>query len=153
MQVRHPMTPWARTVGGILMVNGFTNFLANYSTRKTADDPIREALAILGAAQPKKKLRPMTWAKLAVTLGLAKTLIPPNERDTPRGRERAIGVVMKRNRGCIFHAQSERRRKRYRLRLEGGFRRWPPGKNAHTRYVFTVDNEEEMLAEGEVGAQ
>jgi hypothetical protein len=31
--VRHPMTGWARTIGGILKVNGFTGFLANYASR------------------------------------------------------------------------------------------------------------------------
>ena len=34
---QHPMTPWARTVGGIVRANGFTDFLANYKTRVTPD--------------------------------------------------------------------------------------------------------------------
>src|SRR5262249_11483182 len=29
--VKHPMTPWAQTVGGILKANGFTGFLQNYA--------------------------------------------------------------------------------------------------------------------------
>ncbi len=41
------MTHWARTIGGILKFNGFTDFLANAATRKSAADPICEALAIL----------------------------------------------------------------------------------------------------------
>ena len=45
--VQHPMGPWAATIGGILMVNGFKDFLANYSPRGAAADPIREALGIL----------------------------------------------------------------------------------------------------------
>ena len=45
--IRHPFTDWARTVGGILMVNGFADFLANYSQRRTADDPLRRGLGIL----------------------------------------------------------------------------------------------------------
>lgn len=129
--VKHPMSRWARTIGGILMVNGFTDFLSNYGTRKTADDPIRESLAILGAAKPGKRLRPMQWAKTAVRLGLAKILFSPVERDSAKGQERAIGVVMKRHLDVLFEAASET--KRYRLQLEGGFRRWKRGDPPHTR--------------------
>jgi hypothetical protein len=49
---RHPFTDWARTVGGILKANGFKHFLGNYSLRRTADDPVRKALGLLGAARP-----------------------------------------------------------------------------------------------------
>lgn len=148
--VRHPMTPWARTIGGILKVNGLTDFLANYGTRKSADDPIREALGILGAARPGKKLRPMEWAELAVELGLAKTLFSTNERDTPKGRERAVGVLFQRYPNAVLHAQSETTR--YRLQLEGKFLRWTPGKPPHKRYVFTVLAEEAIPVDGEGGA-
>lgn len=147
--VKHPMTPWAKTIGGILKVNGFSDFLANYGSRKTASDPIREALGILGAAKPGKQLRPREWAKVAVQHGLARTLFSPNERGTEKGRERAIGVILKRHLEIVFEVASER--KRFRLLLEGGFRRWIRGKNPHTRYGFTilvekpvpVDNDEE----------
>ena len=139
--VRHPMSNWARTVGGILKMNGFTDFLANYGTRKSADDPLREALAILGAAQPDKPLRPAAWAKLAVDQGLAKTLFSPNERDTAKGRERNIGVILKRHLQVIFEAQTDSAT--YSLRLEGGFRRWTPGEHPHTRYRFVVLSETE----------
>jgi len=47
----HPMTPWARTIGGILKVSGFADFLGNYRARRMLDDPIREALGILGATR------------------------------------------------------------------------------------------------------
>lgn len=144
--VRHPMSNWAKTIGGILKVNGFTDFLANYGSRKSADDPVREALAILGAAQPGKALRPANWAQLAVTQGLAKTLFSPNERDTPKGRERNIGVILKRHLQVTFDAQTDK--KVYRLRLEGGFRRWIPGKNPHTRYRFEVLSEVEKSEDG-----
>lgn len=143
--VRHPMSNWAKTIGGILNVNGFNDFLANYGSRKSADDPVREALAILGAARPGKELRPAEWAKLAVTQGLSKTLFSPNERDTPKGRERNIGVILKRHLQVTFDAQTDR--KVYRLRLEGGFRRWTPGKNPHTRYRFDVLSETERSEE------
>ena len=93
--VKHSMSPWAKTIGGILKHNGFTDFLGNQQTRKAVDEPLRRALGILGAVKPDKALRPAEWAQLAVQQGLVKTLIPTNERDTDKGRERAIGVLLK----------------------------------------------------------
>lgn len=145
--VKHPMSRWAKTIGGILMVNGFTDFLANYGTRKSADDPVREGLAILGAAKPGEQCRPKEWAKLAVDQGLAKVLFSPVERDSEKGRERGIGTVLKKHLDVVFEAESETTR--YRLRLEGGFRRWVKGKHPHTRYVFTVLHEELIPADEE----
>jgi hypothetical protein len=129
------MTPWAQAIGGILKVNGYTDFLANYGARRIADDPIKDALAILGAAMPDQSLRPGEWAELAVKEGLAKKLFSPNERDTPRGRERAIGVVLSKHRNETFEACSEATR--YRLKLDGGNRRWE-SQSPHKRYVFNV---------------
>jgi hypothetical protein len=137
---KHPMTPWARTIGGILKANGFSDFLGNYATRKVADDPLREGLGILAAAKPGKELRPGEWAVVAVEQGLAKALFPNHERDTEKGRERAIGVLLSRHLEESFEARTEA--KRLRLRLEGGFRRWVKGENPHTRYVFKVVEEE-----------
>lgn len=145
--VRHPMTPWARTVGGILQANGFQGFLANYSVRRVVDDPVRDALAHLGGARPGKALRPKEWAELAVSEGLVKVLISANERDSERGRERAIGVVLKRHLEETFEAATESRH--LRVRLEGGNRRWTPGQNPHVRYVFTVVEEEALPVECE----
>lgn len=147
-EVQHSMKPWARVTGGILKANGFKDFLANNGARKSADDPIREALAILGAAKPGKELRPRDWARQAVTQGLTKTLLPPNERDTDKGRERATGVVLKRHLDETFTAQTET--KTLQLRLEGGLRRWLKGKNPHVRYVFTVLEETERMTDDEV---
>ena len=141
----HPMTAWAQTIGGILKINGYTDFLANYGTRRIADDPIRDALAILGAAKPGEHLPPREWAKLAVKESLVKTLISPNERDTPRGRERAIGVVLSKHLEDTFEALSETTR--YRLKLEGGYRRWERGEKPQKRYVFTVLKEQPIPLE------
>jgi hypothetical protein len=140
--VRHPMTPWARAIGGILKVNGFSDFLGNYHIRKMADDPLHEALGILAAAQPGQELRPHEWAEAAVEQGLAKTLFPTHERDTEKGRERAIGVLLSRHMEETFEARTET--KRLRVRLEGGFRRWLKGGNPHVRYVFRVIEEESV---------
>jgi hypothetical protein len=139
--VRYPMANWAKTVGGILMVNGFTDFLANYRATASTADPVREALAILGVSQLGEALRPAEWAELAVAQGLAKTLFPPNERDTPAGRERSIGCIMKRHLKLDFHAETDT--KFYCLRLDGGIRRWTRGANPQARYRFEVLNETE----------
>ncbi|MHB0958239.1 MAG: hypothetical protein ACYC0X_12235 [Pirellulaceae bacterium] len=135
-KVRHSMTPWARTIGGILKLAGFHDFLANCATRKTVDDSIREAIGILGAVRPDRALRPRDWAKLAVDYSVAKDLISPNERDTEKGRERAIGVVFKKHLEETFEARTDT--KAYRLRLTGGCRRWRSGKNPHVRYCFVI---------------
>jgi len=144
-QVKHSMSNWAATIGEILRVNGFTDFLANSRERRAADDPLQEALAILGAAKPGKPLRPIDWAKLVVEQGLAKTLLPANERDTEAGRVRAIGKVLTRHLGVEFLASTDTTS--YRLQLEGGFRRWTKGKNPFTQYVFTVLAEEPRAEE------
>jgi hypothetical protein len=137
---KHPMTPWAQAIGGILKANGFTDFLANYATRVTLDDPVRGALAILASAAPGQQLRPAEWAELAVREGLARTLFPPGDRETPKGRERGIGVVLNRYREEIFETRTPT--KKMRVRLDGGYRRWTKGKNPSTRYLFRVLEEE-----------
>ena len=143
--VKHSMTPWAKTVGGILIHNGFTGFLENQQTRKAVDDPLRRAIGILGSAKPGKALRPAEWAQTAVQQGLVKTLIPANERDTDKSRERAIGVLLSPLVGVTFEAATDT--KRYTLKLEGGLRRWVQGKNPHVRYRFVVQAEEELPVE------
>jgi hypothetical protein len=140
--VAHPMTRWARTIGGILKVNGFSDFLGNYQTRKVVDDPLREALGILAATKPGEELRPHEWAKVAVEQGLAKTLFLNHERDTENGRERAIGVLLSKHREETFEAKTEA--KRLRVRLDGGLRRWVKGENPHRRYVFKVVKQENL---------
>jgi hypothetical protein len=146
-EVRHPMTNWARTIGGILKVSGFNDFLANYSLRRTLNDPIRAALTILAGAGAGKPLTPKEWAAKAVEQGVIKTLISPNERDTEKGRERAIGVILSRHLDSGFEVETEKLR--MSVRLEGGFRRWIPGKNPQTRYVFNILKEESKAAEDE----
>lgn len=142
--IRHPMTNWARTIGGILKLAGFQHFLGNLATRKSADDSTREAIGILGAVCPGRALRPRDWAKLAVEHSLAKELISANERDTEKGRERAIGVVLSKHTEETFEARTDT--KLYRLELIGGYRRWTPGENPHVRYRFDV-LEEKQVAE------
>jgi hypothetical protein len=139
------MTPWARTIGGILEADGFVDFLANYAIRLTLDDPMRGALAILASAAPGQPLPPRDWAELAVREGLIKTLCASGDRETPKGRERGIGVVFTRYRDEIFEARTPTTK--LRVRLEGGHRRWSQGKNPSTRYIFRVLEEEVIPTE------
>jgi hypothetical protein len=144
--VSHSMTPWAKAVGGILRESGFNDFLANHGARKASDEPLRRAVGILGATRPGEALRPKEWARIALEQGLVKTILPPNERDSEKGRERAIGVLLSPLRGETFVTGTETRK--YRLRLEGGLRRWG-GENPHARYRFEVIEHEELPMEDE----
>ena len=145
--VKYSMTPWAKTIGGILKVNGFKDFLGNCNTRKAVDDPVQDALVILGTAMPGKELRPQEWAKMIVDEGLVKTLLPPNERDTEKSRTRATGVVLSKHLDEEFLGRTDT--KLYHLRLGGGHRRWVAGKDPHVRYYFEVLKEEDRPDEDE----
>ena len=141
-RVQHPFGPWAQTVGGILMVNGFSGFLGNYSMRKTADDPVRKGLGLLGAAQPGEWLRTAEWARMATNLGLADAVIPEADRNTDLGRERGMGVVLSAHRDETFHVETEDRRTE--LRLEKARRRFEEGRDPSTRYRFVVTKKEDI---------
>ena len=139
---RHPMSRWAKTIGGILMVNGFQDFLANYATAKITDDPVREALGFLAAKLIAQPLKPIDWATHAVNEGLAKTLFSAADRDTDRGRERGIGVVLKNHLDETFTTVSGA--KKLTVKLEGGNRRWTSGENPHVRYQFKLLASEDL---------
>ena len=134
--VRHPFSPWARTIGGILMANGITGFLGNLAARRTADDPIRRALGWLGAMRPNQWLRAGEWADLAQAQGLIKDLIPVAERESSRGREHSIGTLLSAHLEDVFRGSTENRR--FVLKLEKARRRFEPGEEPSTRYRFVV---------------
>jgi hypothetical protein len=128
----HSFSLWAKTIGGILKANGFEEFLGNCRSRRTQDDPIKHSLAILGAARPDEWLRPGEWAASMVELGLAKTLIESNERDTEAGRKRALGVLLSAHKDEVFEIETDSHR--LRLRLKSARRRF--GSEPHVRYCF-----------------
>jgi hypothetical protein len=146
LNVKHPFGPWAKTVGGILMVNGFTGFLDNYHTRKTADDPMRQGLALLGAKSGGNWLPPSEWVRLVVEAGLVKAVIPAADRDSEEGRKRGIGVVLSAHRDETFVVEDEKHK--LTLRLEKKRARWDGGE-PHVRYRFVKMAEEEMTVEEE----
>ena len=133
--VRHPFTLWAKTIGGILQVNGFTDFLANYHHRKTADDPSRQGLAILGAKRPDEWLRPEEWATIVDMEGLVKAVIPAGDQDSKAGRVRGVGVVLSAHQDETFDAETESHKLRFKLeRLR---KRWIKGQ-PQVRYRFAL---------------
>jgi hypothetical protein len=135
LRVRHPMTHWAQTVGGILLANDFPDFLANYGLLRTAGDPVRRALGELGAERPDKWLRPAEWARLAGGLGLIDALVPAGERGTDAGRERNVGARLKAHDQETFEVVNDDGTLRLRLCYR---RRRFDGGEAQTRYCFQV---------------
>lgn len=142
--VRHPFSTWAEVVGGILEVNGFTDFLANYGRRKTADDPVREALGILGATLPNEWCRPQRWADEIATLGLTKRAIPVGDQDSDAGRRRGAGVVLSACRDEVFQVDMED--EHVTLKLERRRTRCDDGK-PHVQYRFAVLDRESLEEE------
>lgn len=145
--VRHPFSMWAKTVGGILKVNGFTDFLANYGQRKTADDPLREGLGILGAACHGEWKRADDWSHEIAELGLTKRVIPPGDQDSNSGRCRGAGVVLSAHRDETFIAETEQDRLTLQLQRK---RARHDGEQPHNRYRFVV-TKKEPLTGGEDG--
>jgi len=134
-EVKHPFSDWARTVGGILKVAGFNDFLRNYGIRKTTDDPVRFGLGLLGASRPGEWLRPEDWVLVAEQLGLTRRLIPEADRDSPEGRRRGLGKVLSAHRDETFHAETDE--EILVVQLKRGRRRFEHGK-IQTRYAFNV---------------
>jgi hypothetical protein len=132
MGARHSFSAWAKTVGGILFANGFKDFLGKYRTRRTLDDPIKNALSILGTARPNIWLRPGEWAELMVENGLTKTLIESNDRDSEAGRKRALGTLLSAHEDEVFEHDTDA----FRLRLQLKKKRGRFGSEPHIRYRF-----------------
>jgi hypothetical protein len=134
--VRHPFTTWAKTIGGILKVNGFEGFLANYSTRRVADDPLRQGLSLLGAEAPRNEWqRPEFWARLVAKLGLIKQIIPAGDQECGEARKRGIGVVLTAHRDEVFEIETETEHLRLTLEKKRGRFGEP---EVHVRYRFVV---------------
>jgi hypothetical protein len=86
------MVPWAQTIGGILEVNGFVDFWANYNATRAVADPIREALGILAFRAGSEPKRTADLAGIVVDRGLAKILLAGADPSYESACQRAIGV-------------------------------------------------------------
>lgn len=155
-EVRHPMSEWAKTIGGILKVNGYDHFLENYDEARTAQDDEREAIAILGIRQPDEWLRPGEWATETENAGLLGRLLPAAHRENHEARRRGIGIVLSRHEDETFEHQAGGAL--LRLKLEKAQKRLSGG-NPHTVYRFEVleridpeaDEEEEPATTADEG--
>ncbi|MBL8797208.1 MAG: hypothetical protein JNM56_25120 [Planctomycetia bacterium] len=132
--VKHPMGPWAATIGGILRIAGFKDFLANYSATRAVADPIREALGILAFHAGKKPKRAGELAKLVVMQGLAKLLLVGADPANEAACERAMGVLLSRYVGETFTATTAKQKIPYRLKKES--KRWEQKGFPYFRYTF-----------------
>ena len=134
--VHHSFDEWAKVIGGILLVNGFQDFLANYEIRRTSHDPLRFGLGVIGAKNPDQWRRPSEWANDAVELGVMKSVIPEADQGSEKGRERGMGEVLSTHRNETFHAETES--ETLTLRLKKARRRFDAGEEPSTRYCFEV---------------
>ena len=131
--VRHPMGLWAATIGGILMVNGFEDFLANYLTTRAVTDAIRESLGILAFHAGRDFSRVGKLAEIAVTQGLAKSLLPGVDPKNVAACQRVMGKTLAPYLGETLTARTATERMSYRLkRQQSRFEGLPP----HFRYAF-----------------
>ena len=147
-EVRHPFGPWAKVVGGILKVNEFTDFLGNYGKRRTADDPLRHGLGLIGAAKPNDWMRPADWADVVGQLGLTKALTPDRDRENAASRTRAIGTVLSVHNQEVFTVEGDSRV--LTLRLERSRHR-QDGAEAKIYYRFVVVSEEALSVDEQQG--
>lgn len=131
----HAFSDWAAVIGGILQVSGFSDFLANYSLRRTVDDPLRRGLGLVGAARPNEWLTPSALAAIASALGLSKIVIPAADQHSESARQRGIGVVLSAHEDETFEVESDD--ERLSLTLEKARRRFENGEIS-TRYRFRV---------------
>ena len=118
----HSRTQWTKTIGGILTVNGYTDFLGNLATRRTADDPVRSALALLAAELPAAgEWMSAGYLLGAVTeFGLTGRLIAKDDRESPASRQRALIKKLNAHADETFEVEDEPGRFRLeRRRTEG----------------------------------
>lgn len=142
--VRHPMGPWAATIGGILKVNGFDGFLANYGSTRATADPVREALSILAFRSGRKPMRARHLSQLAVREGLHKTLMPGVEHSNVSACERAIGVSISPYVGETVTVSTPTETITYRLtKQQGRFGESHP----HFRYLFSEEGRKPLTEE------
>jgi hypothetical protein len=136
LRMGHPFTAWARTIGGILQVSGFSDFLGNYSLRRTSDDPVRRSLGYLGAARPGKWLTASAWGEVAVNLGLNKMLAPDAEKNCDEALAREMGIVLSAHVQESFVVETDD--EILKLRLEKARRRFEQAAEPSQRYRFDV---------------
>jgi hypothetical protein len=144
----YPMGPWGKVIGGILLVNGFKDFLGNYSATRVVADSIREALSILAFHNAGKPRRAGELVKSAVKEGLVKTLLPGVDPANDGATERALGHLFKKYEQETFtvHTPGDVGYHKITFRLvkrQGRFAEAHP----HYRYIFEEVSRESVTEE------
>ncbi len=152
MTAQYPMAPWAKTIGGILMVNGFVEFLGNYGRNRIAADPIRKAIGHLAfyashnaKSQGEDALSSRELGAVAVREGLGGILLKGVEGNL----EVKIGHALAPYVGESFTASTATKVITYRL--DKRQRRWTEGSDSPSnRYVFTEIDRQDRTEQGGV---
>lgn len=143
--VSHPMSLWAKVIGGILKANGFTDFLANYTTAKVVDDPMRAAIGTLAAEHIDEPKSASEWVVVARSEGVLRILFGNTERENDTSMARAMGVILARRLGETFVI--DRDGQQIRVKLYRKNIRWNPGETGSRKYVFRVVAEDAEVAD------
>jgi hypothetical protein len=133
---KHPFLPWARSIGGILLVNGVKGFQVNYAQRLTQDDPERRGLARLGADAPNEWRSASDWTQTAIRLGLTRSILPHNYLENAHSMATGLGRVLTRHQEETLIDEGDDASRTFRL--ERARRRFEGGQDAEVRYRFTV---------------
>lgn len=140
--VKHPMTSWARTVGGVLKVNGFPDFLGNQDEALTAQEDVRHGLGMLGAAKPDLWLPADEWVTAVRDLGLVKRIVDDLDRENDAAVARALCEVLSAHRDETLTATTES--EMLTMTLEKKRKRWVRGAEPHARYQFLITAREAL---------
>jgi len=140
-EVKHSMGPCLQIIGGIVKHAGFKAFLANYSTTRSAADPISANLGSLAFFAGGGFKRTGELAQIAVSHGLAKNLLPGADLANEAARLQAMGVLLSSHDKETFTARDATHTITYRLqKQQGRFGQEFP----HNRYRFEEIKREEI---------
>lgn len=134
----HNFTGWAATVGGILKLNGFEDFLGNHRKRRLSDDPVREGIGMLGRQCAGSWLTMKELIPNAEHAGVLKTLVSPNYLSSFESKCAGLGKRLGNHIGETFVVETEC--ERIELRLERQRRRFEKGEEPSLRYCFQEQN-------------
>lgn len=139
--VQYQMAPWAKIIGGILVVNGFTDFLGNFKATRAAVNPIRQAIASLAfyASWESKRRhggKPLSTTALAKVItdnGLHKDLGIDGSNATQCAK--MLGEKLTAHIGMTFSAETASEKITYKLSKKATH--WDGKKSpVQRRYIF-----------------
>jgi hypothetical protein len=119
----HPMRDWAETIGAIVKVNGFEDFLGNYAEVRQVSNPETEALGIVALHAFQKPLRPddnplkpLEVARIVVEQDLERVLLPQVNLSKDVAMQRVMGKVLSAHENQLVRARTEKEQLTFRVR-------------------------------------